>query len=86
LCPSSHNMEVPNVTKSEFQLMDIDGDAISVLLESGETKEDLNMPADDGNFKRDELREAFDSGKNVMLTVQQAMNKEAVIAFKTTDA
>merc|ERR1711896_37952 len=46
LCPTSHNLEVPFVKRTEFQLLTADGESgeVSLLLESGETKDDLNLP------------------------------------------
>lgn len=42
ICPSTHNMEVPVVNRKEYQLIDItDDDFLSLLLDSGETKDDL---------------------------------------------
>ena len=47
MCPASHNMDVPNVTRAEYQLLDINMDdgTISLLTDSGDTKDDLNLPA-----------------------------------------
>merc|ERR1739848_713831 len=47
LCPTSHNMMVPIVTKNTYTLMDIgeDGSTISLLTEDGEPKDDLNLPS-----------------------------------------
>merc|ERR1712139_369957 len=46
LCPSSHNLDVPFVKRTEYQLLTADEDTgeVSLLLESGETKDDLNLP------------------------------------------
>merc|ERR1740138_950444 len=46
LCPCSHNLEVPFVKRTEYQLLTADKDSgeVSLLLESGETKDDLNLP------------------------------------------
>merc|ERR1712157_547778 len=46
LCPTSHNLEVPFVKRTEYQLLTADSDSgeVSLLLESGETKDDLNLP------------------------------------------
>jgi len=83
--PTSHNMEVPNVERVEYMLMDIDADSGAVsVLDGGDTKEDLNLPTDpSGN--REELCEgllkAFDDGKEVLVTVIKAMDQEKIIAF-----
>jgi translation initiation factor 5A len=46
LCPTSHNVEVPFVKRTEYQLLNCDGATgeVSLLLESGDTKDDLNLP------------------------------------------
>merc|ERR1712232_809827 len=46
LCPTSHNMEIPFVKHTEYQLLSADEDTgeVSLLTESGETKDDLNLP------------------------------------------
>merc|ERR1712187_745737 len=45
LCPTSHTMDVPFVKRTEYQLLSADPDegSVSLLLESGETKDDLNL-------------------------------------------
>ena len=46
IVPSSHNCDVPHVT--DYQLIKIFEDGfVSLLTESGQTKDDLKMPADD---------------------------------------
>merc|ERR1712146_870563 len=46
LCPTSHNMDVPFVKRTEYQLLTADAASgeVSLLLETGETKDDLNLP------------------------------------------
>merc|ERR1712176_1231865 len=46
LCPTSHNLEVPFVKRTEYQVLIADADTgeVSLLLENGETKDDLNLP------------------------------------------
>ena len=44
MAPSSHNMYVPNVAKNEYSLLDVNEDGfLTLMLESGETKEDLKI-------------------------------------------
>merc|ERR1712157_578966 len=45
LCPTSHNLEVPFVKRTEYQVLtaDYDSGEVSLLTESGDTKEDLNL-------------------------------------------
>merc|ERR1719371_11113 len=45
LCPTSHNMSVPNVNKDEYTVMDVGDDGtLSLLTAAGEPKDDLNLP------------------------------------------
>lgn len=90
MCPTSHNMEVPNVARNEFQLLDLDPDAgtLSVLLDSGDTKDDLNLArdTDDDREKTDKLVAAFEEGKSLLITVLCAMEQEKVVDFKEITA
>lgn len=49
ICPSTHNMMVPNVTRKEFALMDIADDGFVSLLDEdkNETRDDIKLPAGD---------------------------------------
>merc|ERR1712227_1082924 len=46
LCSTSHNLEVPFVKKTEYQVLSADKDSgeVSLLQEDGNTKDDLNLP------------------------------------------
>merc|ERR1712137_430537 len=80
ICPSTHNLMVPNVTRTEYLLLDVsDDDYLSLLLPDGSTKEDLPLPSGDLGSK---IRAAFDDGKEVMVCVLNAMAKEEVKSFK----
>lgn len=43
ICQSTHNMDVPNVTYTEYTLCDIDDGFTSLLDENNEMKEDLKV-------------------------------------------
>merc|ERR1712205_206516 len=49
LCPTSHNMQAPNVTKKEMQVLSADYESgeLSLLTEEGGTKDDLFLPHKD---------------------------------------
>jgi len=87
MCPSTHSMEVPNLSRTEFQLIDLDPDAgnVSVLLENGDTKDDLNLPKDtSGQYEEHaaDLVKAFEDGKTLLVTVLKSMDQEKIVAFK----
>eukprot|EP00275_Glaucocystis_incrassata_P001108 EC121828.1.p1 GENE.EC121828.1~~EC121828.1.p1 ORF type:complete len:158 (+),score=32.63 EC121828.1:83-556(+) len=80
LCPSSHNMDVPNVGRTDYNLLDIDGDNFCTLMDSkGETKSDLRVP--EGELG-DLLKKQFEDGKELVVTVVGAMNEEQISAIK----
>jgi len=95
LCPTSHNLEVPFVKRTEYQLLAADPDSgeVSLLLESGETKDDLNLPTfvkvgeptEDDKKCVQEILQGVDDGKNVTVVVQSACGEEKIIQCKTTD-
>merc|ERR1712216_814401 len=83
LCPTSHNMEVPNIKRTEYTLMDIDSEgALSVMDDEGGCREDLNEPKDQDLAR--EMRTAFEANGELQITVIAAMDQETVIAFKTS--
>lgn len=79
LSPSTHNMDVPNVTRTEYTLINIDDGFISLMLPDGSTKDDVKLPEGDLG---DKIQADFDDGKELALTVITAMNEEAVISYK----
>lgn len=80
LCPSTHNMDVPNVKRTDYTLLDITDDGyLSLLTADGNTKDDLKFP-DDETGKQ--LRAMFDDGKDVVVSVLSAMGTEGVVAVK----
>ena len=79
LSPSTHNMEVPVVKRTEYQLLDIDDGYLSLMDNDGETKDDVKAP--EGELG-EQLQAAFDEGKDLMVTIIAAMGEEAAISFK----
>merc|ERR1712050_453611 len=95
LCPTSHNLEVPFVKRTEYQLLNADGGSgeVSLLLEDGGTKDDLNLPCfittgeptEEDTKVQKELLEAFDAGKTTIVAVLSACGVEKIVGVKTTD-
>ncbi|AGO11122.1 AaceriAFR356Cp [[Ashbya] aceris (nom. inval.)] len=79
LSPSTHNMEVPVVKRTEYQLLDIDDGFLSLMTMDGETKDDVRAP--EGELGEG-IQAAFDEGKDLMVTVITSMGEEAAISFK----
>eukprot|EP00178_Gracilaria_changii_P019279 TRINITY_DN5599_c0_g1_i1.p1 TRINITY_DN5599_c0_g1~~TRINITY_DN5599_c0_g1_i1.p1 ORF type:complete len:166 (+),score=27.06 TRINITY_DN5599_c0_g1_i1:31-498(+) len=79
LCPTSHNMTVPFVNRTEYQLLDITGDGfLNLLTDGGEEKNDVKLP---NNELGQRLQKGFDEGKNLNVTLVKAMKEEAVAAI-----
>ncbi|MFQ6624344.1 hypothetical protein Gotur_004083 [Gossypium turneri] len=53
IVPSSHNCDVPHVNRTDYQLIDISEDGfVSLLTDSGDTKDDLRLPTDESLLKQ----------------------------------
>ncbi|KAL6708024.1 translation initiation factor eIF5A [Coniothyrium glycines] len=80
LCPSTHNMNVPNVRRQEYQLVDIDDGFLSLMSDDGSTKDDVKVP--DGEVG-DKITKLFtEEGKDTNVIVLTAMGEEAAIDAK----
>lgn len=81
ICPSTHNMNVPVVSRIEYQLNDIqDDDYLDMMDDKNEPRCDLKLP--DSDVGR-EIRAKFSAGENLNVTVLKAMNEEVVVGVKT---
>lgn len=81
LCPSTHNIDVPNVSRIDFQLIDISDDGfVTLMTDKGDTRDDLRLPEGDLAQK---IREEFAKEDNtVLVTVISAVGEESIIACK----
>merc|ERR1712018_850710 len=80
ICPSTHNMNVPNVTRKDYQVIDIDEDGFVELMDdNGETKSDLKLPEDDIGK---EVQEKHENGDTFMATVLCALKEEKIVGTK----
>ncbi|UYV82026.1 EIF5A [Cordylochernes scorpioides] len=81
ICPSTHNVDVPNVTRADFQLLDISDDGFATLMnDKGDTRDDLRVPEGELGQK---MRDEFEKEDNtVIVTVLSAVGEEALIACK----
>jgi len=83
ICPSTHNMEVPNVKRKDYQLIGMEDDFLSMMDDSGDTREDLKCPEDDVGT---EIRNAIANETDILVTVLGACGEECVIATKVNTA
>ena len=81
ISPSTHPMMVPNVTRQEYLLTDVNEEGFCALMEeaSGELKEDLKVPDDEVGQG---LKAAFDKGQELIVAVLRAMGEERIVSFK----
>ncbi|CAH1239908.1 EIF5A [Branchiostoma lanceolatum] len=80
VCPSTHNMNVPNVNRKDYQLIDIADSYMSLMDDTGDTREDLKVP--DGDVGA-EILSRFDNGDSFNVTILKACDTELAIAVKT---
>merc|ERR1719403_449584 len=82
--PSTHNMNVPNVTRKDYQFIDIDDGFASLMDDDGEMKSDLRIPEDDGtdNSVGKEITEKHEKGETFLVTVLSACGEEKIVGTK----
>ncbi|XP_075873732.1 eukaryotic translation initiation factor 5A-1-like [Nelusetta ayraudi] len=76
ICPSTHNMEVPVVSKKDYQIIDRDPDNFLTLMDdSGDTKADLKVVDDVG----EQIQVKLDNDEAITVSVMTVLGKEYVI-------
>ena len=82
--PSSHNVDCPFVTKTEYELVSInEDDFITFMDESGNYREDLKLPKEDDNSDFiSALKADYEKGLNLVVTVTSAMGAEQVVGYR----
>lgn len=79
LSPSTHNMDVPNVTRTEYQLVNIDDGYLNLMTSDGASKDDVRVP--DGDLG-EKIQSDFDDGKDVLVSIVSAMGEEMAMSVK----
>ncbi|XP_042963345.1 eukaryotic translation initiation factor 5A-2-like [Carya illinoinensis] len=73
--------QVPHVSRTDDQLIDISEDGfVSLLMDNGDTKDDLRLPTDDNLLGK--IKDGFGEGKDLVLSVMSAMGEEQICALK----
>jgi translation initiation factor 5A len=81
MSPSTHNMEVPNVKRLEYNLIDVtDEGYLSLMDDGGEIRDDLHCNGNPDLLE--EIKKKFDAGDEMMISVLAAMGKEMPMAIK----
>jgi len=80
ICPSTHNMNVPNVTRKDYTMVNISDDGFAEMMDDdGEQKEDLKIPDDDVGK---DVNEKFANGESFIVTVLAACGEERIVGTK----
>jgi translation initiation factor 5A len=81
ICPSTHNMSVPNVQRKEYSLLDISEDNYVSLMDdqTSTTRDDIKLPEDPLGA---EIKAKFENDDILKLTVLKAMGEEMVMTYK----
>jgi len=80
ICPSTHNMSVPVVTRKELTLCDISDDKfMSLMDENGNVRDDMKVP--EGEIG-DGIAQKFKDGESLLVSILKACKIEAAVSFK----
>uniref|UniRef100_A0A8C2IIV6 Eukaryotic translation initiation factor 5A n=1 Tax=Cyprinus carpio TaxID=7962 RepID=A0A8C2IIV6_CYPCA len=79
ICPSTHNMDVPNTKRNDYQLVDISEGFLSLMMDNGDVREDLRVP--EGDLGK-EIESKFAAGEEMLVTVLSAMGEDSAVAVK----
>lgn len=86
ICPSTHNMDVPNVNRQEYQVICFVDGYFHLMDDQGETREDLKVTVNCNLTSDDEVEalvdEADKNGGVVWATVWKACEEEVVKELK----
>merc|ERR1739845_226903 len=81
--PTSHNIDCPNVTKTEYTLISIDDGYVTLMDDEGEMREDLQLPTlEDLADVCEKMTKALDADKEMLCTVLGAMGQEMIISCR----
>ncbi|CEH12926.1 eukaryotic translation initiation factor 5a [Ceraceosorus bombacis] len=81
ISPSTHNMDVPNVGRQEYTLVNIDDGFLNLMTGDGGSKDDVKVP--EGAIG-DEITAGFEEGKDLAVTIVSAMGEEQAVSYKVT--
>ena len=79
ITPTTHNREVPTVTRRENPLINIDDGYLNLMSNDGSSKDDVKVP--EGELG-DQITNDFEDGKDLMVTIVSAMEEEHCLAYK----
>ena len=84
VCPAHGTVEVPEVRKREYVVLDVDGEWLSLLDEvKGEVREDVRVPGEGEMEMKERIEKGLrDGGKGVIVVVLGCMGEEKVVEVK----
>ncbi|KZV84720.1 putative HYP2-translation initiation factor eIF5A.1 [Exidia glandulosa HHB12029] len=81
ISPSTHNMDVPTVNRTEYTLVNIDDGYLNLMTSDGTSKDDVKVP--EGDIGK-QIETEFNEGKELLITIVAAMGEEQAIAIRAT--
>jgi translation initiation factor 5A len=85
LCPSTHNVSVPNVKREEYQVLDVTEDGyFSLMNQANEVRDDIKLPGSDTQYEQlgQDIKAAYDDGKEILVTILFSMGEQCAVAWK----
>jgi len=79
ICPSTHNMDVPNVTRRDLQLIDIDDGFLTIMDEEGNLSSDIKVPEGEVG---EEIERRHGNGEELLVSILSAMGEECAVQVK----
>ena len=80
--PSSHTMQVPNITKTDYQVVACDDNNYLTLMLDGEFRSDLQLPDKDEHSWVADFKKDYDAKKSLVVTVVTALGEDRIVDFK----
>ncbi|XP_067663196.1 eukaryotic translation initiation factor 5A-like [Haliotis asinina] len=83
VCPSTHNMNVPHVSRIEYQVIDMDSDGyLSLMDDKSGTRDDMKVSEKDVEMRKEFEARLKDDVPPIAI-VLKAMDEEVVIGIKS---
>ncbi len=82
ICPSTHSMNVPHVTRSDYQLTDIHEGYLSLMDDSGILRNDIKCPEDDIGKEIKQKHSNTNEAGTILITIMKAMEEEMAVCVK----
>ena len=80
VCPSTHNIDVPNIKRQEYKVVWINGNFLHLMDKNGGIRNDLKCP--ESKEIADQIQAAIDGEQDVLCTVLSALGEERIIATR----